>query len=769
MNPRLIRRIGRWAGAAALLVALAAGAMFAHRQWQASRAVRHAPPAVPPSVRQRSLQFTFSKMDGQQTVFTIHAARATRYSNGHGSVLEDVDIVVHGEHGERHDEMRTRSCEYEATTGGIVCHGTVRLDLSGVPFNGTGSPLPGGGIHVKTSGVSFNRDTGAATTNAPVSFRFPEGEGSGIGADYSSRAADFHVRRDVKIRLEPSGPEAVATLVTSPGGLTFDRQKNRLQVVGPVEIRQAGRRIDTGELTVDLNNRLRPQRAIASGTTRVFIARGPRQGTLQANGAEIQFDGRGRAVQMNLSGHVHAVEQRPQTKLQAQSAMIQLNPVDQQPRMVEAKGNVRFEANRPGGLARLESGTLRLMFAPIVNGEKRSRLTEALAPGEAKTQWVSQKGTLALQGGRLAATFGADNQIQTLRATGGVSLDRQLRDQPPLRTRARELAVHFSHGAWTEVEESGAVHARQGARRASSDHATWMRATDAIRLSGRAFVSDPSGQTFADEIDWNQKSGRLRAMGHVRTSYTGANAGKVGPVNIVAASLDANSATDRAVYKGSARLWGEDHVVQADRIEFDRKENTVLATGNVLAAFPQAPRPVGTAGNGKTELGRSSAPAAASKAGGGLVMWRVRADRLEYVQVAQGETGTGGSGQQAARVGGKVTFQGHVEAWSSQGRIRAKVLVLSLRRVANGRVGLTRATAGGGVVIRQGTRWGEARNARYDAQTGEFVLWGGKPSLKDASGDLVRGDRLTFSVADDTISVESSEGSRTLTRHPVPN
>jgi len=46
---------------------------------------------------------------------------------------------------------------------------------------------------------------------------------------------------------------------------------------------------------------------------------------------------------------------------------------------------------------------------------------------------------------------------------------------------------------------------------------------------------------------------------------------------------------------------------------------------------------------------------------------------------------------------------------------------------------------------------------------------GGHPSLHDTSGNLVRGDQLTFFVADDTILVESSKGSRTLTRHPVPN
>ncbi len=55
---------------------------------------------------------------------------------------------------------------------------------------------------------------------------------------------------------------------------------------------------------------------------------------------------------------------------------------------------------------------------------------------------------------------------------------------------------------------------------------------------------------------------------------------------------------------------------------------------------------------------------------------------------------------------------------------------------------------------------------RY-AGEGKFVLSGGRPTLYDASRGTTTGRQLTFFFADDTIIVDSEEGSRTLTRHRV--
>jgi lipopolysaccharide export system protein LptA len=62
---------------------------------------------------------------------------------------------------------------------------------------------------------------------------------------------------------------------------------------------------------------------------------------------------------------------------------------------------------------------------------------------------------------------------------------------------------------------------------------------------------------------------------------------------------------------------------------------------------------------------------------------------------------------------------------------------------------------------------GYAGQAEYDAAHGKFNFSGGEPKITDENGNTTTGRSLTFDVASDTISVDSDEGSRTLTRHRV--
>ena len=80
---------------------------------------------------------------------------------------------------------------------------------------------------------------------------------------------------------------------------------------------------------------------------------------------------------------------------------------------------------------------------------------------------------------------------------------------------------------------------------------------------------------------------------------------------------------------------------------------------------------------------------------------------------------------------------------------------------------LDHALALGGVTVRQADRRGTADQAEYTASDGKFVLSGGQPTIIDASSDTTTGHSLTFFVANDTILIDSQEGSRTLTKHRV--
>src|SRR5438034_11807986 len=79
----------------------------------------------------------------------------------------------------------------------------------------------------------------------------------------------------------------------------------------------------------------------------------------------------------------------------------------------------------------------------------------------------------------------------------------------------------------------------------------------------------------------------------------------------------------------------------------------------------------------------------------------------------------------------------------------------------------TRAVGKGGVIVEEGSRKATAERGEYSATDGKFVLSGGNPTIFDAAEGTTTGRQLTFFLAEDTIMVDSENGSRTLTKHRV--
>ena len=80
---------------------------------------------------------------------------------------------------------------------------------------------------------------------------------------------------------------------------------------------------------------------------------------------------------------------------------------------------------------------------------------------------------------------------------------------------------------------------------------------------------------------------------------------------------------------------------------------------------------------------------------------------------------------------------------------------------------VSRAVGSGGVTVEEGTRKATAERGEYTAANGQFVMSGGNPTIYDGSAGTTTGRKLTFFLADDTIIVDSPDGSRTLTKHRV--
>src|SRR3989441_7652024 len=212
-------RYARWAAVAAMLLTMTVAGVYARRAWQAAQVKKKAPPVVPPTVQQRSAEFSFSKVEKDRTLFTVRASRATEFKEGSRNLLEDVWITIYGRTGERLDNIHTSACEYTSNPERILCAGEVHMDLESAedarqhPSQAPGENPLARVIHLRTSNVSFDRESGEARTDQPVVFRFPYGEGRCTGLSYSSLQGVVRLLRDVDLTLAPpAGPEPASAV-----------------------------------------------------------------------------------------------------------------------------------------------------------------------------------------------------------------------------------------------------------------------------------------------------------------------------------------------------------------------------------------------------------------------------------------------------------------------------------------------------------------------------------------------------------------------------
>lgn len=734
-------RYARWAAGAAILLSVTVAGVFAYRSWQVRRALREVPPAVPAPVKQRSAEFSFSKAEGERTLFTIRASQSTQFKEGEKFLLQEVWITIYGRAGKRFDNIHTRSCNYEPETGRITCAGEVQIDLESAE---EARARPGQRvIHIRTQGLAFDRETGEAHTEAAVTFDFPYGGGRGVGVTYSTRDATLRLHRDVEVTLTQSnrgvaGSAPSAPVVLTGGSLEYHRDDRTLRLLPPVRVKQGARELTAGNVALEFDPALRARRLLVTGNPRLHSTEPGGEVTLAADEFVALFRPEGWTERVIAQGRVSGRLESgiAEDRIEAQRLEAELEPGRNEPRLLTATGGVRILAQPARASAptrRLETESLRLALSSAgPRGSRRITRAETLAPGTIELLEPGQ--TTRLRGERLSANFDRSSRIQQLAGSSGVEIERRFAGGPAQVSRSQEFEMKFGAGGeWSEVEQRGRLRFQEGERTVQAERGRMARSTDTLVLTGSATVADALTQTTAETLSINQRTGEITGEGSVRTTYRTAERNGLTnldpqPAHLSADRLRASRDAGRALYSGRARLWQGDAVIEAASIELLRDERRLEARGGVQGLFPQAPAQASAKPN----------------------LWRFRGAALTY---SSGE--------------GKAHLEDNVTAQSGVGQISSRSMDLFFAAGADGARGLSRAVATGGVNVRQGTRRGVAERAEYVVAEEKFVLSGGTPTLFDAARGTTTGRQLTFFLADDKILIDSEEGSRTLTKHRV--
>jgi lipopolysaccharide export system protein LptA len=770
-------RYARWAAMFAGLIALIVTGVFARRAYREARSRHAAPQAVPATVQQQSAEFKFSKVEQNHTLFTVRAAHATQFKEENRSILKDVWITIYGREGNRDDNIHTRECSYEPTSGAIECQGDVQLDLQGVnPASGKPAGKP---LEVNTRSLSFNRETGEASTVEAVAFQFPEGHGHAVGVTYSTRNATVRLEHAVELTFSVENRTGNQPVNASGSSMDISRPNHVMVLHGPAKVTQGGRELTAGQITIDLDEEFHARHAVAEDHPLMRSKESGGALTISADRFESFLSVSGWVQRVVAEGNIAGMRQSAAGTDQFSAARADLTMLPEHNLVQElmATGAVSWDSRQGAETRTLRTDSVLVKFVPSERpGQQRMDTAETLAPGTIVTKTGDE--TTTLRSKKFVAGFGKDGHLDQLHGHSGAEIRRQFPSGAPQIISAAELTATFAaKGGWETLDETGNVRFEQADRHASAGHARIVRATDMVALDGSPVLFDATSRTTAGgEVAINQKTGALRAGGGVVSTYLsspgGGNAIDMGrgPAHISSESLAGSTTSGHAIYTGHARLWQDQSLLNADRIELWRDEKKLQANGNVVAVFPQAASQTASPPGGPFRSNKKSqtAPATGQTPGPspGPVVWDVRAPALTYWSDL-----------------GKGHLEGGVTANSEQGELISRSLDVFLAPAPSGSAGsgasapvaaeaaggrqLTRALAFGDVAVRQGDRRGVAEQGEYTAADGKFVLSGGHPTLTDADSDTTTGHSLTFFVANDTILIDSQEGSRTLTKHRV--
>lgn len=560
------QRYSRFAAAAALSITLIAGGFYARRAWQAKQAERNAPPHVPSSIEKTSQGFSFSKGEGDRTIFTVRASHATQFKAGNHAVLLDVWITIFGTTGARADNIRTRSCDYDQNAGHFSCAGDVSLDFQSAADARRSANLPPPAnvsqniVHAQTRGLSFDRDSGDAWTDQPIALNFPGGNGTATGVNYRSQDGMINLLHDVRFHLltggaangassprkESASANPSAPVDISSSSLEFQRDNGILLLHGPVFAAQSPpgshRELRSSELTVELDTQMRARRMTARGSPNKSSEL---RSTTQAGEADLladafaaDFAAAGWMQHFRAEGHVHSTTRNATGRDEMSAARLdaEMAPEINLPSKATADGGVKIDVDRGGTTRHFESADLIATFenvAPAHRGGKTiSHLSRAETQSPASLSWQepagasaapaksSQPGRMLLTGQRFQMSFSDASVLKDLQIHGAAKIDRTDATGAAQISTSDDLAAHLdSSGEWSEVIQDGHVRLRDPLHTAQGDHAHLDRATNILKLNGAAQIADAGSRTNADAIELNQTAGEIHADGHVVTTY----------------------------------------------------------------------------------------------------------------------------------------------------------------------------------------------------------------------------------------------------------
>ena len=737
-DPKRLRKI--FAGGAVFVFVIALG-FYLRGIFKPQETIPDTPRNIPSGVEKSATGFNLSKSEGGKTLFTIHAASVQQYKEGGRAALHDVSITVFGRNQDRSDQIYGADFAYDPVAKVVSAEGEVRIDLEAVSTAAT--PAAGSAeetrnlIHVKTSALTFNENTGIAQTKAAIEFRVPEGNGSAVGATYDSHGGVLTLKSAV--RITSTGPRK-ATITGQSATIT--KNPSRI-VMQSAKVEELQRVISADKVTVFMGDDNNIERVVGSGNLHASST-GAKAFEINAPEGELEMAGANQARRGILSGGVTFASKGNSPAAGKAGKILLTFAADNRLSKARAEDSVQLKQGPAGKSQELHAVALDLS---VKDGRRLEKAVTSGGPAEIVREQAPGKTTISA--GHFETVFNDQNRPVSLYGTPDAKIVDSVPGKPDRILTSRELTAKFNDkGEIISADQTGDFHYQEGTQTASAERAKYAAAEETIVLSVSPRVIDANqGITLtAESIQLNRKSRNAFAQDNVKTTYSkmgaqpgGAMLGSADPIHVTGSSATMNSSTGVARYT-KARLWQGPNIVEAPTISFDRTKRSLQAQGGqggrVASVFVQKDK------NGK------------------LTPVNVTSDRLSYVDAER-----------------RAVFSGNVVVHAQDAMITSatvQVILLPKKGQAENQSAsqLERIEAQGDIKIEQGSRKATGNKLVYTAAEEKMVLTGTPeklPSIFDAERGQISGDSLTFFTHDGRVLVDSGETSKTEIPNRIPD
>jgi len=785
------------------------------------------------NITEESNGYSYSHNLGAHSKFKIHASKAIQLKNDRVE-LHGVEIEIYGPEGTQTDKIAGDEFEYDQKSGIASAQGPVEMVLTRPPApagdgkktdgshtaGATGEP---GQIDVKTSGISFDRNSGVVTTSERVNFSMTQGYGSAVGATYDSERGYLTLLQAVELKTH-RGADLVHAHAQHA---EFDRNA-QLCWLRTASAEYRGGEVDTAQARILFRDDGSAVRLDATGGFAMTTATG---GHLASPTAAMDFDEHNQPRHGRLEGGVTLDSKQEGDSVQegrtvhGTAPTAELNfSVHGQLRHAHLERGVTMQSDETGpdatGQTLRISRTWRSPVADVdfraVQSAGKTQVEPEMMHGTGGVVLTSEswRGDAApvpakMTANEMTGTFGAGSALRTLVGTGHAAMEQNTATGTHQTASGDRLAVQFASTGSAGTKGTAGTQAmsapdvrsaeldghvvlfeqpasKPGAEpepplRATAGKAVYEGAGEWLHFTMSPRILNDGLELAAEKVDVSRQSGDAFAHGNVKATWSGGapssggNQGGAtqkgtalestalggnGPAHVIANEAHLNESTGEATFRGHARLWQQANSVAGPEIVLNQHVQTL--TAHTTEASDPVRAVLFNAGAPGTNNAREQSAAGSMAKPLTPSVIRVRGGDLWYSNAEHRAVIHGGvAGVVVAETG---------SATSTSDSVELRLIPAGNRESSNGQAQVDRMTATGHVVLVSQGRRGTGEQLVYSCVTGDYVLTGSAatpPRMSDPEQGNVTGEALIFHSRDDSVSIEGGRR-ETRTETTVP-